>query len=134
MTILSSSGLRMPSRGSSERVRGVLRPACDWGATGELSVRGPMSRPAVETHTDIQKQITTCTHIRKHTKQQQPNQQTKGCDHKYRTFIVLIACGTQSNTTIYDYSSLGVPVLFKRSVLGTVKRQTGHTNSQYGNT
>ena len=40
----------MPSRGSSGRVRGVLRPELDWGAAGELSARDPMSSPAVETH------------------------------------------------------------------------------------
>lgn len=65
VTILSSSGLRIPSSGSSGSDRGVLRPAWDGGAARELSARGPMSRPAVETHNDIQKQLKTYRH--KHT-------------------------------------------------------------------
>lgn len=57
VTILSSSGLRIPSRGSSGRDRGVLRPAWDGGAAKEPSDRGPMSRPAKYTHNGIQKHL-----------------------------------------------------------------------------
>lgn len=46
----------MPSKGSSAIVRGVLRPVWDWDPTVELSVRGPMSRPAVDTEGEKNKQ------------------------------------------------------------------------------
>lgn len=134
VTILSSSGLRIPSRGSSGRVRGVLRPAWDWGAIGELSARGPMSRPAVETHTGHTKtnhNMQEHTHI--HT-----NQPTKyptknviiNIDLKWEHVYCLNSLWNAIKTDSIWLQLLGVPVLFKRSVLRTVKRQTGHTNSQ----
>lgn len=65
VTMLSSSGLRIPSRGSSASVRGVRRPEWDWGVTGE-PVREPMSRPAEKTRTHWQTKTNNNIHEQRH--------------------------------------------------------------------